>query len=67
LAFFKFFFLLGDKFRILKVSSIKSYLTFLSKGESVAKDAKLLTSISHGLILSSKKISKPKISKQHEF
>jgi len=67
LAFFIFFFLFGDKFRSLKVSSMRSYLTFLSRGESVAKDAKLLTSINQGFIFSSKKISNPKISKQHEF
>ena len=44
-----------------------SNLTFLSRGLSVANDAKLFTSISHGFILSSKKMSKPRTSKHIEF
>ena len=55
------------KFNIAMASYTKSYLIFLSRGESVAKDAKLLTSISQGLTLSSRKMSSPKISKHIEF
>ena len=62
-----FFFLFGLMFNMVMVSIIRSYFTRLSRGESVAKDARLFTSMSHGLICSSKKISKPSISKHWEF
>jgi len=62
-----FFLRLGFRFSIVIVSIIRSYLTFLSSGLSVAKEARLLTSISHGLTRSSRNISNPSTSKHCEF
>jgi len=49
------------------VSYIQSNLIFLSSGLSVAKEARLFTSINQGFNFSSMKISRPRTSKHTEF